>query len=345
MPSGENADELASSEVQSGPKPRSIASIVLIGVLLGPITVMLWLGRGKLALLYFLLQFMAAAAFFIPAILGLTPSIAIKGFNASETLPLLTFPLSIVAITHAIRLRRSVVRPWFSRWFIALPLPVAVGLVAAFCVRTFLYQPFNIPSGAMMPTLRVGDYLFVSKTAYGYGRYSLPFDLGFNRRSSSHQPERGDIVVFKLPRDNRTDYIKRIISLPGERVQVIDGLPYINGVAIKKEPIGTYDNADEEAYGGINDIPMYRETLPNGVTYDVLDAEPNGLADNTPEYVVPIAHYFMMGDNRDNSLDSRFLKEMGYVPYENLVGQATLIFWNSNGAPIAGRLFEHSPNR
>src|SRR5262245_29311951 len=215
-------------------------------------------------------------------------------------------------------------------------------LLIAFAVRMFLYQPFNIPSGSMYPTLKVGDYLFVSKLSYGYSKYSFNFGLNpfglelfkfgpipiDGRFFFASEPKRGDVAVFKLPRDNDTDYIKRVIGLPGDHIQVTGGVLYINGEAVKKEPAGTYDNPDHEAYNALDKIPMYRETLPNGVSYTVLDAEPNGAGDNTGEYVVPPGHYFMMGDNRDNSMDSRYKDAVGFVPYENFVGRADIIFFS-----------------
>ena len=199
-------------------------------------------------------------------------------------------------------------------------------LVLAILVRTFLFQPFNIPSGSMKDTLLVGDYLFVSKYAYGYSRFSLPFSPNlFSGRIWSAPPERGDIVVFKLPRDNSTDYIKRVIGFPGDRIQMIDGVLHINGVMVKRERI---EDFIETTPGGREiAIPRYRETLPNGVSYTTLDLTPNGQADNTFEYRVPEGHYFMMGDNRDNSTDSRF-PSVGYVPEENLIGRAEIIFFS-----------------
>lgn len=202
-------------------------------------------------------------------------------------------------------------------------------LILAFIVRVFLFQPFNIPSGSMIPTLLVGDYLFVSKYAYGYSRYSFPFgpDL-FSGRIWAEDPKRGDVVVFKLPRDNETDYIKRVIGLPGNEIQMISGVLQINGVPVKKEHIS--DFVLEDSSGRERHLTRYRETLPNGVSYPVLDLVNEGIGDNTEIYKVPENHFFMMGDNRDNSTDSRFLSEVGFVPFENLVGRAEIIFFSIN---------------
>jgi signal peptidase I len=200
-------------------------------------------------------------------------------------------------------------------------------LILALLVRIFLFQPFNIPSGSMIPTLLVGDYLFVSKYSYGYSRYSFPFgpDL-FSGRIWAKEPDRGDVVVFKLPRDNETDYIKRVIGLPGDEIQMIHGVLHINGEAVKKERVD--DFVVRDASGRERHMARYMETLPNGVTYPVLDLVNEGIADNTDVYKVPENHFFMMGDNRDNSTDSRFLSEVGYVPFENLVGKAQIIFFS-----------------
>jgi signal peptidase I len=194
-------------------------------------------------------------------------------------------------------------------------------------VRVFLFQPFNIPSGSMIPTLLIGDYLFVSKYSYGYSRYSFPFGLDlFPGRVWAKEPEPGDVVVFKLPRDNETDYIKRVIGLPGDEIQMVRGVLHINGKPVQKVRIEDYVVA--EASGRVRHIPRFLETLPNGVSYPVLDMVEDGFGDNTEIYRVPEGHFFMMGDNRDNSTDSRFLSEVGSVPFENLVGKAQIIFFS-----------------
>ena len=213
---------------------------------------------------------------------------------------------------------------------------VIEALLIAFIIRTFFFQPYNIPSGSMIPTLLVGDYLFVSKLSYGYGPHSFDFrvpvvgiefgPLPFRGRIFGSQPERGDIVVFKLPTNPRVDYIKRVVGLPGDRIQVKDGVLYINGKAVQRERLPDAV-ITQGPHAGMR-IHRYRETLPNGRSYVIQDMFDNAPADNTQEYVVPPGHYFMMGDNRDNSTDSRFLDQVGYVPYENIVGEAKLIFFS-----------------
>src|SRR5688572_6592465 len=159
-------------------------------------------------------------------------------------------------------------------------------LIIALVIRTVLFQPFNIPSGSMKATLLVGDYLFVSKYSYGYSRYSFPYGIiPFPGRIFASQPERGDVVVFKLPKDNSTDYIKRLIGLPGDKIQMVDGVLHINGQAVKRERVSDWVSQDADAHG--QHVKRWRETLPNGVSYETLDLVDNGFYDNTPVYEVP----------------------------------------------------------
>ncbi len=210
-------------------------------------------------------------------------------------------------------------------------------LLIAFVVRMFFFQPFNIPSESMVPTLRVGDYLFVNKLSYGYSKYSFNFAFGLfgnnlfkfgpmpiEGRVFADKPERGDVVVFKLPVDNETDYIKRVVGLPGDKIQMIDGVLHINGEAVKRRQVNDFIDPDRI---NARRARQYIETLPNGVSYSTLDIY-DGEADNTQVFTVPADHYFMLGDNRDNSQDSRFLDTVGFVPYENLVGRSTVLFFS-----------------
>ena len=217
---------------------------------------------------------------------------------------------------------------------------VVQALLIALVVRTLLFQPFNIPSGSLIPTLLVGDYLFVSKYAYGYSRHSLPFSPPlFDGRIWSADPQRGDIAVFKLPTDNETDYIKRVIGLPGDRVQLIDGRLFLNGEIVQREELEPFRTTDP--FGRTISAARFRETLPNGVSYVIIERDGDrGFWDNTELYVVPEGHYFMMGDNRDNSTDSRDLSSVGYVPHENFVGRAEIIFFSIDEGASGWRVWE-----
>jgi len=203
-------------------------------------------------------------------------------------------------------------------------------VLIAVVIRTVAYEPFNIPSGSMIPTLLIGDYLFVSKFSYGYSRYSIPFgpDL-FDGRVLGDLPERGDVAVFKLPSDPSTDFIKRVVGLPGDRIQMIESVLHINGEAVKRER--TDDFVTTRRDGVVIRVPQYIETLPNGRSYRTLDQTPNGPLDNTSVYQVRPGFYFMMGDNRDDSQDSRVTFAVGQVPVQNFVGRAEIMFFSTNG--------------
>jgi signal peptidase I len=205
-------------------------------------------------------------------------------------------------------------------------LLLACGLALIPGFRSFGYQLFNMPSGSMKPTLLVGDYIVAAKHAYGYSRYSFPgAPTLFAGRIFAAQPNYGDVVVFRLPRDTSTDYVKRVVGLPGDQIQMINGVLNINGVAVKQEQIE--DFVETDGSGRTTRVKQWRETLPNGVSYETLDLYLEGFWDNTGVYAVPAAHYFVLGDNRDNSQDSR-TSQVGYVPFENLVGRVDRIIFS-----------------
>lgn len=200
-------------------------------------------------------------------------------------------------------------------------------LAIALAIRTLAYEPFSVPTASMLPTLLIGDYFFVSKYSYGYSRHSMPFSPPlFEGRIFQREPKRGDIAVFKLPRDGRTDYVKRIVGLPGDRLQMLAGVLHINGVPVDRAQVD-----DPNYLNPAGESILYRETMPGGANYLTLDRA-RTFQDDTEVIEVRPGHFFMMGDNRDNSRDSRFENEVGQVPAENLVGRAEIVFFSGNGA-------------
>ncbi len=201
-------------------------------------------------------------------------------------------------------------------------------VLIAVLIRSLLFEPFRIPSGSMYPTLEVGDYLFVSKYSYGYSKHSFPFSLApIKGRLFEKMPKRGDIVVFKYPKDNRTDFIKRVIGLPGDKIQVSRGRLYINDKEIERAFKG--EKILKEYVIRPETYQEYEETLPEGFKHAIWEmSDFENKVDNTPVLTVPEGHYFVMGDNRDRSDDSRV--HVGFVPKENLVGKAQIIFFSHN---------------
>ncbi len=203
-----------------------------------------------------------------------------------------------------------------------------LSMILALIIRTFLFHPFSIPAGSMIPTLLVGDRVFTSKYAYGYTRFSLPFSPPlFSGRIFGSVPARGDVIVFRLPKDTSTDYVKRVVGLPGDRIQVKEGELHINGTAVKRERVEDFAESDA-CGGGSAKVKRWRETLPEGRSYETLDCVDRGFYDNTNVFTVPAGQLFVLGDNRDNSTDSRVLSAVGYVPVENVIGRVGMIFFS-----------------
>jgi signal peptidase I len=234
--------------------------------------------------------------------------------------------------------------------FLELVKTIVYALLLAGAIRTIFFQPFWIPSGSMKPTLLIGDFLFVNKMVYGYSRYSCPFSMcPIDGRLLGGDPKRGDVVVFRHP-TNGTDYIKRLIGLPGDTIQMRDGVLFLNGQEVAQTPEGTFSEVNEPQ-GPMSSPPRcanrpepggecladeLSETLPDGPTHAILNLE-NGFGDDTPVFTVPEGEFFFMGDNRDNSMDSRFPRAaggVGFVPFENLIGRADRIIFSSGGSSM-----------
>ena len=207
---------------------------------------------------------------------------------------------------------------------------ILIAIFIALLIRSFIFEPFNIPSGSMKPNLLVGDFIFVSKYSYGFSKHSLPFSIPLiPGKIFSDTPERGDVVVFKTPENNRTDYIKRVIGLPGDKIEIKNGIIFINGSEILRKKLNDFIDTDNKTSN--KRVRMYNEYFFNK-EINTLDITDNGIADNTQLFNVPENHFFVMGDNRDNSQDSRFISTVGLIPYENLVGKAQFIFFSLENA-------------
>jgi len=321
--------------------PMFWLGIVALGAVFGIIAlyfngaVMSWIAR-RLGGRASALEVRAALAWSgVPAIAGILIALAIgaAGGPAVQTVTLLI--AAVFGLWSAIVLLvmlGTIEHFGFGRavvvWLLTLALPLVF--------RVLLFQPFNVPSNAMTPTLLIGDYFFLSKYAYGYTHYSLPYSPPlFSGRIFASEPRRGDVVVFRLPKNDAIDYVKRVVGLPGDHIQMKEGQLYINGTPVKREQLANFVGADL-CGPDTRTIKRWRETLEDGTSYETFDCIDNGFYDNTPVYNVPAGHYFMMGDNRDNSTDSRVIAQVGYVPFENIVGRVGMIFFSS--PPGSGQL-------
>ncbi|PXA88210.1 signal peptidase I [Nostoc sp. 3335mG] len=228
-------------------------------------------------------------------------------------------------------IKKSAASEWWDTFVV-----IVEALLIAIVLRFFLYQPFSIPTASMQQTLMIGDYFVANKFVWGYGKHSfslgrygnfalLDFELPIANRILGRDPNRGDIAVFR-PVPQNMEYIKRVVGLPGDRIQMIEGRLYINGTMVEREEVGKATDTDSN--GDAREVTVYRETFPEGTTHLIQEISDNAPLDNTPEYVVPAGHFFMMGDNRDRSADSRVLSQVGYVPAVNLIAKAEARFFS-----------------
>jgi signal peptidase I len=302
----------------SQPK-RGFISTLIMSTLTNGVAGLFWIGRPWLAVCQLLL------------LCAITYSMLAGWFRLPFEISPIQFALILSGISILVPLilrPRSRPKGWSSKWYVSVFLTLILSTPMFFAFRSLAYQPFNVPSGSMVPTLVHGDYVVGNKSIYGYGRYSFPYEIfSFEGRTAGALPERGDVVIFNF---KGVPYIKRVIGLPGETVKMVDGVPQINGQAVTQADLGRYVLPSE----GI-DALQQRETLPNGRSYYIISLENGSVSDNTREYIVPAGNYFMLGDNRDNSNDSRFT--LGFVPLENLIGRADRILANDEGLSFKDR--------
>ena len=266
----------------------------------------------------------------VPGIVGFVILLAIvaatRGTMARDVGSLIAAAFALWSVVVFLLMLGRLQHFGFWRTIALYVLTGAIPFALAFAIRAFLFQPFNVPAASMIPTLLVGDYFFVSKYSYGYSHYSLPYSPPlFSGRIFASEPRRGDVVVFRLPKDDTVDYVKRIVGLPGDRIQMKQGQLIINDTPVPRERMADFAD-DDPCGGGTAPVKRWRETLDSGASYETLDCMDNGFYDNTNVYIVPQGHYFMLGDNRDNSTDSRVLSAVGYVPFENIIGRVGMIF-------------------
>ncbi|WP_299396847.1 signal peptidase I [Pelagibius sp.] len=287
-------------------RTRRPGAVALIALVFGPSIVMLFVGRGWLAVGYLLVTFALLPAPFLAAHFELLP------LAAETAMMLLLVAVQLIGVVHGYRIavRLSGLAPvaWYARWYFVAGAVLVFGYGMPLVTRSYLWEPFNIPSSSMEPTLLRGDYLFVSKYAYGTER----------------GPDRGDVAAFAVPAQDGQPFLKRIVGLPGDRIQMRDGVLYINDSPVDLEPLDTVQPG-----APLDPAQLYRETLPNGRSHLIQEYTDAARYDSTEIFEVPSGQYFALGDNRDNSIDSRMLEHFGYIPLESLIGRLAVVLWNS----------------
>ncbi|WP_176247664.1 signal peptidase I [Mesorhizobium australicum] len=312
-------------------------STAIISYFFTPFAGLLWIGRGRLAV-GFLSAFIAIPlGAYVAVFSGAISLDSDLVRNCEAHLDWLFLAIGIFAAVGVMAISLGPQTPrWYSSGWMVVPAVLiffAAFVLVGLSARALIYQPFSTPSGSMTPNIVAGDYVAASKWPYGYGRYSMaPLTLPIVGRVFERQPRRGDLIVFKYPKDTSLDYVKRVIGLPGERIQMVAGVVHVDGVPVDRERVG--ELTDEALSGNKRPVMVYRERLPNGVSYQTLDEREDGILDDTRAFTVDAGSYFVLGDNRDNSADSRV---WGTVPAENLIGRVERIYWNSFGLPFAER--------
>jgi signal peptidase I len=312
--------------VSDSSQERGLLAKAVVAFVGSPVAGFLYLGRPYLAFLSLVLQILCLAGFYV---LGF-PSYLGQYFD-----DLMWLAVSIIAVLVVLPFNAASGPPrWFSKWYFAIGVSLISSSIIALSVRTFLFQPFSIPAGSMVPTLVVGDVVGVDKSAYGYSRYSFPMELvSFEGRLNSSLPTRGDVVVFLD--SNGIHFVKRIVGLPGEQIKMSDGVLHINDVPTKQTVLGVV-----ELEGESEKATLILEELPEGRRYKTIDLAAGTMLDDTKTFLVPEGHYFMMGDHRDNSADSRL--NMGTISFERIIGPVDRLFYNKLGLEYSNRKF---PNR
>jgi signal peptidase I len=296
---------------------------------------MLYLGKGRSALIYFGVLCAAIAVKYIQ----------LDSVDADVLSGISSFAALMVGCFHSYRVAGGLTGNtpvfWFSRWYFLTILCSFPFLLLLF--RIFAFDIFGAASGSMAPSLMRGDVFTVSKIAYGYSRFSFPFGWpAISGRVFAARPELGDVVVFRLPIDTRTDYVKRIVAGPGDRVRMSGGRLHLNGVVVNRTDAGTLSLASNSGFEVKSRYRCYVEVLPNGSAYSIAEETDTGPLDDTREYLIPQRHYFVLGDNRDASQDSRILPTVGFIPEENIVGRVSLVFWNSEMRTLSFRRVQRS---